>query len=112
MEPQNSLTLDVPIISVRYARRFIRFMERRGIRPQAILTETGITPELLNNPDASVTMNQALLLLQQADWLLTDERAAFEFGQQLDLPSHGLDRKSTRLELQSRPHLVCRLLLE
>ena len=90
MEPQNSLTLDVPIISVRYARRFIRFMERRGIRPQAILTETGITPELLNNPDASVTMNQALLLLQQADWLLTDERAAFEFGQQLDLPSHGL----------------------
>src|SRR5690554_6251241 len=90
MEPPNSLALDVPIISVRYARRFIRFMEHRGIRPQAILSETGITPELLNNPDASVTMNQAMLLLRQADWLLTDERAAFEFGQQLDLPSHGL----------------------
>ncbi|MDX5335629.1 MAG: AraC family transcriptional regulator, partial [Marinobacter sp.] len=36
------------------------------------------------------SMNQVLAVLGKADWLMTDERAAFEFGQQLDLPSHGL----------------------
>ena len=90
MDSLNNLALEVPIISARYARRFIRFMENRGVKRHAIMAETGITDDLLNNPDASVTMSQALLLLRQADWLMHDERAAFEFGQQLDLPSHGL----------------------
>lgn len=90
MESLNSLALEVPIISARYARRFIRFMENRGVKRRAILDNTGITDELLNNPEASVSMNQVLLILKQADWLMTDERAAFEFGYQLDLPSHGL----------------------
>ena len=81
MDSLNNLALEVPIISARYARRFIRFMENRGVKRHAIMAETGITDDLLNNPDASVTMSPALL---------HDERAAFEFGQQLDLPSHGL----------------------
>src|SRR5690554_839344 len=90
MDSLNSLALEVPIISARYARRFIRFMENRGVKRHAILAKTGITDSLLNNPDASISMKQALLILNQADWLMTDERAAFEFGQQLDLPTHGL----------------------
>ncbi len=90
MEMLTPLALEVPIISARYARRFVRFMEHRGVKRHTILTETGITDEMLNNPDASLSMTQVLNLLRQADWLMTDERAAFEFGKQLDLPSHGL----------------------
>lgn len=90
MDMSTPLALEVPIISARYARRFIQFMEKRGVKRHTILTKTGITDELLNNPDASLSMAQVLELLRQADWLMADERAAFEFGKQLDLPCHGL----------------------
>ncbi|ERS83551.1 hypothetical protein Q667_18870 [Marinobacter sp. C1S70] len=90
METSSELALEVPIVSARYARRFVRFMEHRGVKRHTILANTGITDEMLNNPDASLSMHQVMDLLRQADWLMTDERAAFEFGQQLDLPSHGL----------------------
>ncbi|WP_396622738.1 AraC family transcriptional regulator ligand-binding domain-containing protein [Marinobacter sp. W-8] len=90
METSSELALEVPIVSARYARRFVRFMEHRGVKRHTILANTGITDDMLNNPDASLSMHQVMDLLRQADWLMTDERAAFEFGQQLDLPSHGL----------------------
>ena len=90
METSSELALEVPIVSARYARRFVRFMEHRGVKRHTILANTGITDDMLDNPDASLSMHQVMDLLRQADWLMTDERAAFEFGQQLDLPSHGL----------------------
>lgn len=90
MDTATDMALEVPIISARYARRFIRFMETRGIRPQAILTDTGITADQLDSSEASLSMNQVTTLLGKADWLMPDERAPFQFGQQLDLPSHGL----------------------
>ncbi|WP_029653208.1 AraC family transcriptional regulator [Marinobacter daepoensis] len=90
METSSELALEVPIVSARYARRFVRFMESRGVKRHTILANTGVTDEMLDNPDASLSMHQVVNLLRQADWLMTDERAAFEFGQQLDLPSHGL----------------------
>jgi len=90
MDMSTPLALEVPIISARYARRFVHFMEKRGVKRNTILTKTGITDDLLNNPEASLSMTQVLNLLQQADWLMADERAPFEFGKQLDLPCHGL----------------------
>lgn len=90
METSSELALEVPIVSARYARRFVSFMEHRGVKRHTILANTGITDDMLENPDASLSMHQVMDLLRQADWLMTDERAAFEFGQQLDLPSHGL----------------------
>ena len=90
METSNQLALEVPIIYARYARRFIQFMERRGVKRQAILTHTGIPDAMLDNPDASMSMAQVTSLLSKAEWLMTDERAPFQFGQELDLPSHGL----------------------
>lgn len=90
VETSSRMALEVPIISARYARQFIRFMERRGVRRQAILGDTGITSDMLDNPDACLSMGQVLQLLGKAEWLMGDERAAFQFGQQLDLPAHGL----------------------
>lgn len=90
METSNRMAYEVPIISARYARRFVRFMESKGVGRHTILQDTGIRGEWINNPDAYLSMNQVIQLLGKAEWLMGDERAPFQFGQQLDLPSHGL----------------------
>lgn len=90
MDTLNNLALEVPILSAHYALRFVQFMESRGVKRHTILEKTGVTEDMLNNPEGSLSMTQVLTVLGKADWLMTDERAAFEFGQQLDLPSHGL----------------------
>lgn len=90
METSNGIAFEVPIISARYARRLIRFMEKKGVTRQAILQETGVTPDMLDNPEACLSMNQVIQILGKTEWLMTDEREAFRFGQQLDLPAHGL----------------------
>lgn len=80
----------VPILSSRYARRFSRFMESRGIGAKAFLAGTGVNETMLRNPDAFLTMEDTIGILRQAQELLDDERAPFQFGQQLDFPAHGL----------------------
>lgn len=70
METSSELALEVPIVSARYARRFVRFMEHRGVKRHTILANTGITDDMLNNPDASLSMHQVMDLLRQADWLI------------------------------------------
>lgn len=90
MDISNRMALEVPLISARYARRFIEFMERRGVKRAALLNDSDITEVILDDPDASISMQQITSVLQKADWLMNDDRAAFQFGQQLDLPSHGL----------------------
>lgn len=90
MDISNRMALEVPLISARYVRRFIEFMERRGVKRAALLNDTNITDAMLDDPDASISMQEITSVLKKADWLMNDERAAFQFGQQLDLPSHGL----------------------
>ncbi|MFE8072224.1 AraC family transcriptional regulator ligand-binding domain-containing protein [Marinobacteraceae bacterium S3BR75-40.1] len=85
-----SMAYEVPIVSARYARRFAKFLEGKGIGRQAILEGQEIDLAMLNDPDAFLSMNQVMRLLRQADSLVEDERIPFQFGQQLDLPAHGL----------------------
>lgn len=77
-------------MSARYALRFTQFMEKRGVKAHAILKNTGISEELLTHHESFLSINQVIALLDNAGWLMKDERAPFQFGQQLDLPSHGL----------------------
>ena len=86
----NGMALDVPLISIRYARRFLRFTQKHGLSGTTVLKETNIDPALLNNPDAYLTMRQLLTMLRHADTLLKDDTASFRFGQELDLQGHGL----------------------
>lgn len=90
MDISNQMALEVPLISARYVRRFIEFMERRGVKRSVLLSDTDITDAMLDDPDASVCMQQITAVLEKTEWLMHDERAPFQFGQQLDLPSHGL----------------------
>ncbi|ROU02218.1 AraC family transcriptional regulator [Marinobacter sp. R17] len=90
MQSSNRMAYNVPIVSVRYARRFVRFMEGKGIGRRALLKESGVDVDQLANPEAFLSMNQVIGIIHQAEWLMQDERTPFEFGQQLDFPAHGL----------------------
>lgn len=90
MGQSEHLAYDMPLVSARYARRFVRFMGSKGIGKQTLLDGSGLDDSVLNNPDAFLSMNQVVSILKQADWLVQDERAAFQFGQELNLPAHGL----------------------
>ena len=63
-----------PLVSTCYARRFMRFIESRGISMEAMLNGSNIEPGLVTNPDAFLPVGQIVNLLEQADWLLKDER--------------------------------------
>lgn len=84
------MAYEVPLITVRYARHLVRFMEARGIGRKALLSQVAIEPQMLNNPDALLSMRQIRELLVQAQRLLPDERTPFRFGQELGLAAHGL----------------------
>ncbi|MAA65345.1 MAG: AraC family transcriptional regulator [Alteromonadaceae bacterium] len=90
MGQSEHLAYDMPLVSARYARRFVRFMGGKGIGQQTLLDGSGLDDAVLNNPDAFLSMKQVTAILKQADWLVQDERAAFQFGQELNLPAHGL----------------------
>ena len=48
----DGMALDVPIISVRYARRFLRFVQKHGISGTIVLEGSGVDANMLDNPDA------------------------------------------------------------
>lgn len=81
---------NLPLISVRYARRFIEFIEQRRIGADRLLEGSGLERAMFDDPDNYPSMNQVCSLLREARTLLDDERAPFQFGQALDLNCHGL----------------------
>jgi len=96
---------DVPLISTSYANRFFKFLKSKGITEEAILAHNPTANELIGKADAYISINQMIPILETAKWLLDDESAAFEFGQQLDLGAHGLFGYSL-LSSEDLPQLV------
>ncbi len=86
----DGMALDVPLISVRSARRFLRFVQKHGISGTIVLERSGIDDDMLNNPDAFLSIRQIQHLLANGNRLLNDHTAPFRFGQELDLHGHGL----------------------
>ncbi|MDF1781294.1 MAG: helix-turn-helix domain-containing protein [Alcanivoracaceae bacterium] len=90
MHTKGKIAYQVPILPMRYARHFARFMEGHGIHKVAFLEGTRITEERLNEADGFLSMTEILSVLQKSQELLDDELAPFKFGQSLDLIKHGL----------------------
>lgn len=87
---QEALTYDVPLVSTRYAGLFFKYLKTKGITKDAIIAHNPEVKDSFENPDAYLSMNQVIPALETAEWLLNDDKAAFEFGQKLDLGTHGL----------------------
>ncbi|WP_250657134.1 AraC family transcriptional regulator [Alkalimarinus coralli] len=87
---QDTLTYDVPLVSSRYLDRFLRFLKTKRISEEVVITHNSAANGLINKADSYLSVNQVILLLESAQWLLNDEKAPFEFGQQLDIGAHGL----------------------
>jgi AraC-like DNA-binding protein len=90
MHQPGKIAYKVPILPMRYARHFSRFMESQGISPAAFLEGTLITKDRLQDSDGFLSMTEILSALNKAQKLLDDELAPFKFGQSLDIIKHGL----------------------
>ncbi len=86
----HTLNDQVPIISYRYVKRFFEFMEMRRVRMAHLPMQGPLFQEVSRDPDGYISMHQFLQLAKAAEEMLNDEKAGFEFGQQLDLATHGL----------------------
>lgn len=82
--------LDVPLVSTHYGLRYLRFVQTHGITGTAVLENSGLDLETLNDPDSYITIRQICHVLRKASILLNDVTAGFRFGQQLDLHGHGI----------------------
>jgi len=89
-ETKDTQNYDVPLISSNYAALFFSFLKTKGITTDAILAHCPSAKDLIGKLDGHISINQMIPILETSDWLLNDETAAFEFGQQLDLGKHGL----------------------
>ena len=86
----NIQNYNVPLISTVYASRFFDFLKTKKISKEAIIAHCPSAKNLINKSDDYISLNQMIPVLETASWLLNDESAAFEFGQELDLGTHGL----------------------
>ncbi|WP_111656941.1 AraC family transcriptional regulator [Isoalcanivorax indicus] len=86
----DSMAFEVPIISVRYVRAFVSFVESRGVSRQMLLNGTGVREATLDDPNRFFSMVQVVRVLSRAEELLEDEQSGFAFGQRLDLQGHGV----------------------
>lgn len=86
----SGMALNVPIISVRYARRYLRFVQKHGINGTIVLENAGVDPGILDNPEGFLSVKQISLILRHGNRLLNDVTSGFRFGQELDLHGHGL----------------------
>lgn len=99
------MALNVPIISVRYARRYLRFVQKHGIDGTIVLENADIEPALLDNPEGFLSIKQICQILRHGNRLLNDVTSGFRFGQDLDLHGHGLFGFSLLRQKNAR-HLV------
>ncbi|MFT7186011.1 MAG: AraC-like DNA-binding protein [Pseudohongiellaceae bacterium] len=81
---------DIPLISLSYANLFFSFLKAKGITNEAIIAHAPEAANLIRKSAGHLSINQMIPIIETSDWLLNDEGAAFEFGQQLDLGKHGL----------------------
>lgn len=87
---QDALTYDVPLVSARYAGHFLKFLKSKNISEGVIKAHSSSAQDVIKSAESYLSVNQVIPLLETAQWLLNDDLAAFEFGQQLDLGTHGL----------------------
>lgn len=86
----SGMALNVPIISVRYARRYLRFVQKHGFNGTIVLENAGIEPSILDNPEGFLSIKQVSQILRHGNRLMNDVTNGFRFGQELDLHGHGL----------------------
>lgn len=87
---RKGMALEVPLISARYARRYLRFLQKRGINGTLVLENSNLDFHVIEQPDTYLSINQICHILRQGEKLLNDASASFQFGQELDLQGHGL----------------------
>jgi AraC-like DNA-binding protein len=81
--------LNKPSIPIAYGLLILEVTTERGVAREKMLAGLGIAPELLQTPDARLTLLQAGQLLYRALKLVDDPALGYEIGLRSSLTSHG-----------------------
>lgn len=81
---------DIPLIPVVYAERLVALMQEEGLETDSLLRESGVSPRLLQRPEAHLTLRQSHALVSRYMGLSSHPLPALRYGQRLDLLTHGL----------------------
>lgn len=81
---------DTPQMPVAYIHRLAELMAEEGLDADGVLREAGINPNLLRRPDSLLTLRQTLSITSHYMGLSSQPVPALQFGQRLDLFTHGL----------------------
>lgn len=81
---------DIPLMPVAYIHRLAELMTEEGLDADGVLREAGINPNLLRRPDCLLTLRQIQSIATLYMGLSSHALPGLQFGQRLDLITHGL----------------------
>lgn len=81
---------EIPILPSVYGLYMLRFLQKKGIRTEAVLEGSNLERGFFEQPDQYLSMRQLEPLLTRVMELAPTPSTAFEFGQELGPISHGL----------------------
>lgn len=81
---------EIPILPSVYGLYMLRFLQKKGIRHEAVLEGSNLERRFFEQPDQYLSMRQLEPLLTRIRELAPAPSTAFEFGQELGPVSHGL----------------------
>lgn len=88
--PMKQADFTKPFVPVAYALLILEVAERHGVHQRELMRETGIPDDLLEDPNARLTVLQAGSLLYQAMQRSGEPAFGYEIGLHSNLTSHGL----------------------
>lgn len=81
---------DLPFLPVVYLNKLTEQMLEENIQPDLLLRDCGISPNILKNPEAYLSVYQVRAVVSRYIGLTGLSCAAVRYGQRLDLLTHGL----------------------
>lgn len=81
---------DLPFLPVVYLSKLTEQMLEENIQPELLLRDCGISPNILKNPEAYLSVYQVRAIVSRYIGLTGLSCAGIRYGQRLDLLTHGL----------------------
>ncbi len=85
-----SSAISPPACASSYLSQLGDVLERRGIRQDTWLQDSGVLAATLNDPRAFLSLDEVRALVKNALWLSKDPSLGLYLGQQLNLNAHGM----------------------
>ena len=89
MQTTVSNTNELPVIPNRYVKNYLSFMQSNGVQVFRLPMLKALLEDTIDHPDRYLSLIQMKNLLVCSQDILKSETSAFQYGQKLDLATHG-----------------------